>query len=311
MGCGSQRSHAGLFIQAAANLHHLGRGCKFIDELVGNVAHRHQHRAGQAALTRAPVKRSDHRGHTLIQFGIRHDRHDVFGAAQRLNPFAGFAAALVDIFCRGCGSHKGDAVDVRMIQQAVHNVTRAVDHVDDAFGKTDLINDLEDFGLGHGDQLRRFDYIGIAADQGIGQKPPGHHPREIVRHNTCEYAQRLAMAHAVDVLGDVFQRIAGHQRRDAGGVLDIFDHAPDFAACLVDALALLGCQNPGNFLEFFFKGLFEPEQITGPCQRRRGAPFPVSVLGGFDRLIDVFAGAVGDLGDFLTLGRVPYIPNLF
>ncbi len=117
------------------------------------------------------------------------------------------------------------------------------------------------------------------------------------------------MAHAIDVFGDVFKRIAGHQRGDTGSVLNIFDHAPDFAARLIDALALLGSQNPGDVLEIFFKGFFEPEQITGTRQRRRGAPFPVSVFGGFDGFINVFAGSVGDLGDFFSLSRVPYIPH--
>jgi hypothetical protein len=42
-------------------------------------------------------------------------------------------------------------------------------------------------------------------------------------------------------------------------VFDIFDHAPDFTTGLVDALALFGGQDPGNFFKIVFKGLFDSE----------------------------------------------------
>ena len=152
-----------------------------------------------------------------------------------------------------------------MLQQTIDHVAGSVHHIQYAFGQTDIFKNFKNFGLRHGHLFGRLDDESVAGYKGIGQKPPGHHPRKVVGDNCCEYTQRLSMAHAVNVFGDVFQGITGHQRGDTGGMLNIFDHAPHFAARLIDALALLGGQDPGNLLEIFFKGFFHAEKIAGPC----------------------------------------------
>ena len=188
---------------------------------------------------------------------IGRDRHDVFSTAKRLNPLAGCAAALVNIFGRGGGADKGDTFDIRMIKQSVDHIAGPVNHVEHPFGQTDLVDNFKNLGLGHGHQFRRFNNEGIAADNRIGQKPPRHHARKVVGNDAGEDTQWLSMAHAVNVFGDVFQGVAGHQGRNTGGVFDIFDHAPDLTAGFVDALALFGGQHPGNFFKIIFKGIFD------------------------------------------------------
>ena len=115
------------------------------------------------------------------------------------------------------------------------------------------------------------------------------------------------MTIAVNIGGNIFQGISGHQGGDPGGVFHIFDHAPHFAPGLIDTLALLGGQNGGDFFKIFLKSVFEPEQITGAGQWRSGAPIPVSIFGSFNRLIHILFGPVANLGDFFCCGRIPNI----
>ena len=92
-----------------------------------------------------------------------------------------------------------------MVQNAVDHIPGAVNHVDDAFRKSDFIHNFKNLGLGHGHLLRRFEDIGIAGDQGVGQKPPGDHGRKVIGRDPGKNAQGLRVSVAVDIGGDVFQ----------------------------------------------------------------------------------------------------------
>ena len=299
------RAHARLLVQPVAQAHRLGRRHELRDQLVGHIADRRQDRAREAALARAPVVGGDQGRHRRVELRVRQDRHNVLGAAERLHALTRRAAALVDVFGRRRGPHEGDPRDVRVIQDRVDHLLGAVHHVDDTLREAHRVQDLEDLGLGHRHLLRRLQDVSVAAHECVRQEPPRHHRREIVGRDRREHPQRLPVPHAVDVLGDVLERVAAHQGRHAGGVLDVLDHPPHLAPRLVDHLALLAREGPGDVLEVRLEGLLQPEQVARAAQRRGSPPLPERCLGRLHRLVDVRLRPVGHLRDLLALGRVP------
>jgi hypothetical protein len=118
------------------------------------------------------------------------------------------------------------------------------------------------------------------------------------------------MAVAVDVLGDVLEGVAAHERGHTGGVLHVFDHAPHFPPGFVDGLAVLGGEHFGDRLEVLLEGLFEAKEIPGPTQWRRFPPGWECFPGGRYRMIYVNCRTIGHAGDFLTFCRVINIAKL-
>ena len=59
----------------------------------------------------------------------------------------------------------------------------------------------------------------------IGKHPQRHHRREVERRDADADADRMADGFAIDVAGDVLERLAHDQRRHAAGELDHFDAA--------------------------------------------------------------------------------------
>ena len=70
----------------------------------------------------------------------------------------------------------------------------------------------------------------------------------------------------------LLEAVAHHQRRRAAGDLDALDAAPDAAARLVDRLAVLGRDGPGQLLEVLLEQLDESEQRAGAQDDGRVAP---------------------------------------
>ena len=172
------------------------------------------------------------------------------------------------------------------------------------FGKTHLVDDLHDPGLGHGHLLRRFEDESIAGNHGIGQKPPGHHGRKVVWRDAAKDPHGLAMPIAVDVLGDILERVSAHERGHASGVLHIFDHAAHFPPRLVDGLAVLDGERLGDILEILLKRILKPKKITRPAQRRRFPPGPECRPGRLDGAIHIRCRSICHGGDFFSFCRI-------
>ena len=183
-------------------------------------------------------------------------------------------------------------------------------HVDHPFGKADFIDNLKNPGLRHGNLFRWFQHIGIACDNGIGQKPPRHHGGKIVGRNCRKNTNGLAVAIAVNASSNILQGVAAHQGGHPGGVLDIFNHAAHFTPGLINGLALFRGQYPGNILKIFLKGLLQPEQIARPGKWRRASPAGKGGFGSLHRLVHIGSNAVRNPGDLFSFGRIPDIPKV-
>jgi hypothetical protein len=128
-----------------------------------------------------------------------------------------------------------------MIEQGADSLFTAVDEVDDAGRKADLIDEFKDALLNEGILFRGFDDEGTAAGDGIGPEPEGDHEGEVEGSDGSADAQRLVDDFFIDAAcGPVFQTIAHHERGDAAGGFGIFEAALDLAAGVVEGFAHIG-----------------------------------------------------------------------
>ena len=127
-----------------------------------------------------------------------------------------------------------------MIEQRVDGVLAAVHEVDDARREAGLLDQLEDPRHRH----RRL--LGRLEDEACCRRRPrragtraGSSPGKLNGVMAADDADRLADHQLVDARGDVLEVAAHHQRRDAGGDLDVLDAAPQLAFGFGERLAAL------------------------------------------------------------------------
>src|SRR5262249_28457085 len=123
-------------------------------------------------------------------------------------------------------------------------------------------------------------------------------------------AERLAQDAAVDARSDVFEPVSHHQRRRAAGDLDALDAAAHAAARLLESLAVLSGDEPGELFEMLLEKLSELEKRTRSYDRRRVSPVGESFLRGGDRGVQVFAGRKGCLRDHLSPRWVVHVEKV-
>ena len=95
-------------------------------------------------------------------------------------------------------------------------------------------------GHGERDALGRLEDEGVAAGNGVGQKPERDHRGEIEGNDGGDDAERLADHHFVDAGSDVFEVVALHHHGDAAGDFDVFDGAAEFGFGFAEGFAILG-----------------------------------------------------------------------
>jgi len=193
-----------------------------------------------------------------------------------------------------------------VVEHGIHDGPGAVNHVDHAGWQIYLVDEFENAALGHGDLFRGLHDESVAADKGIRHEPERHHGRKVERGDAAEDAHRLPVGAAVDVLGYVFQAVAGHHGRDAGCMLEVFYRSANFPPGLVYGFSLFPGEGAGYVLEVLLHEVPQTEKITGSSQRGSRAPFPESCLRRLNGPIEIVGGGIGHGGDFFSPGGVPH-----
>ena len=89
-----------------------------------------------------------------------------------------------------------------------------------------------------------------------------------------------------------------------GGVVEVVGRSLDLAPGLVERLALLLGEDPGEVLGVVPDPGRDAMQVAGPLDRRDGLPGPLGLVGELDRLAGILGRRVRDLGHDLPGGRV-------
>ena len=89
-----------------------------------------------AAFTGGPESRSHQRLRRLLHVGVRHDRHVILGAAQRLHALPVRAGRRIDVLGDGRRTDKAHRTDPVIPQKDVDRLLAAVDDVEDAVRQT-------------------------------------------------------------------------------------------------------------------------------------------------------------------------------
>jgi hypothetical protein len=173
------RGELGALLVSGAHLHGGGRLPDLPDHLVGDVPDGDQHAAGQAPLARVAVGAAYDVGNRLLQDGVGHDDHGVLGPGQSLHPLAVGGAVAVDVLGHRLAADEGDRLYARVLEDAVHRVARAVDDVEDALGQPRLGEQLAELYGRERRPLGGLEDVGVAGGDGDGQRPQGHHAREL------------------------------------------------------------------------------------------------------------------------------------
>src|SRR5690606_28457610 len=128
----------------------------------------------------------------------------------------------------------------------------------------------------------------------------------VERRDNCAYANRLTYHHFINASSDILQEITLHQSRNATGDLNIFDSPTHLSASLVQGLAVLENNRPGQFLEVIFKQILKFEEILNPVGWGHLPPTLECPSGRVYRCVHSICSRCNDGSESLTGGWVTY-----
>ena len=144
----------------------------------------------------------------------------VLGLAQGLAALAVGSGFFIDFQTHRGGANKGNALNIRVLQNGVDLIARAGDHIDDTVRHACVLVQLSKEHGGLGGQGSGFQYQGVAGGNTGGCHPAKRdHGREVYRHNAGKHAQRLSVFHGIVPAGGVHNGLTHHQGRYLGGQL--------------------------------------------------------------------------------------------
>ena len=178
---------------------------------------RHAALAGRAVAGR-------HRGvGRHVDVGVGQHHHVVLGAAERLHPLAVPGAGLVDVAGDRRRADEADRRDVGVLEQPVDGDLVAVHDVEHAVGHARLAQQLGHEQRDRRILLARLEHERVAARDGVGEHPHGHHGREVERRDAGHDAERLADGVHVDAARGLLGVAALQQVRDSARELDVLE----------------------------------------------------------------------------------------
>ena len=248
-----------------------------VDQRVGDVADRDDHRDRHAALAGRAVAGRDGRVGGHVDVGVGQHDHVVLRPAERLAALAVRGRRLVDVLRDRRRADERDRRDVGMLEQRVDRDLVAVDDVEDAVGHAGLGEQL-----GREDRrgrvlLGRLEHERVAARERRRPHPHRDHRREVERRDPGDDAERLADRVDVDPGRGLLGEAALEQRRDPAAELDHLEPARDLAERVGGDLAVLEREQPREVLAVVVEELADAEEELGAARRararaRRGTP---------------------------------------
>ena len=236
-------------------------------------ADEHRDRAGEAALAGGAEGRGHDRRDGHLEVGVGHHDERVLRPAERLEALAGGRRALGDVAGGRRLADERDRVDPGMVEQPVDRVAGAVDEVETPAGISSIPSISSKISSdGRGSRSDGLRMKRVAAGDRERQEPERDHRREVERGDRGDDADRLAHQLDVDPAGDALEVLALEQVRDPAGRLGRLDPAQDLAAGVVERLAHVGGDQPGELLAALPERLAQRHHRAGALLRRDVAP---------------------------------------
>src|SRR5690606_29495804 len=236
-------AHFGGGVSAVQNLQAASAFFQLGQDALGRVTHQHGYRDGHATFACRAVGGTDQGVHGQVDVGVRHDDQVILGAAQSLDALATDSAHFINTVGNRGGTHKGHGLHVLVVDQGLNCVFVTLHHVEYAIGQTGFFQQLGNEQAGAGVDRAGFQHKGVTRGDGNGEHPHGHHAREVERGDARDDTQGLAHGPVVDIGADLRGEIAFEQLRNAASKLHNFNTASDFAHCIGQNLAMLGCNH--------------------------------------------------------------------
>ena len=152
--------------------------------------------------------------------------------------------------------------------------------------------------------LRRLQNERVAAGDGDGEHPHGHHRGEVERRDAGAYPQGLAHGIHIDTRCHVVGERALQQMGNAAGELDDFEPPGNGTHGIGVHLAVLGGDDACQGVHVVVQESLELEHDAGPSERRGGGPFRKGFRRGGNRRVDVRRRGQGHAGREFTGRRI-------
>ena len=190
--------------------------------------------------------RNDLRRHVHIRIG--QDDDGILRSALRLHAFAMRGGGGVNIFCDIGRADERHRANGRVFEDRIHHILCAVDEIDHALRKTNLLDEFHNELHRHRNFFRRLDDVRVARRERIRQIPKRNHAREVERRDRGAHPNGLTDHQLVYACGDVFDELALHHHRHPARHFDIFVRAHHLGFCLFERLARFVRDEPADLI---------------------------------------------------------------
>ncbi|MDI2022947.1 hypothetical protein PJL18_03491 [Paenarthrobacter nicotinovorans] len=228
----------------------------------------------------------------------------VLRSAQGLDALAVLGGGLVDVLGDRGGADEGDAVHVRVGQQALNGFLATVQDLEHSVRQSGLLPQLGQQHRGGRIALGGLEDERVAGGDGHRSHPQRNHDREVERRDTGYHAQRLAEGENIDARGDLVRVVTLEQLRNATSELDDLQATADLALGVREDLAVLGGDQLSEFVHVGGHELTELEQHGGALGQGNVTPGLRGLLRGGNRCVQVSLVGQAQFSRNLAGGRV-------
>ena len=185
-------------------------------------------------------------------------------------------AGLINVPGHRGRADERDRAHQGMRQERIDALLVAVHDVEDPLGQPRLHQQLAQPDGRQRDLFRGLQDERVAADDRDREHPERDHRREVERRDARADADRVADRLAVDLPGDVRQRLAHDQAGHAAGELDDLDAALDRRSRLGERLAVLARDQARQLLGVWRRAFRETGTSPVPARRPASRPRPAA-----------------------------------
>ena len=208
-----QRAHLAVLVEGRADLDGHGPAHELADEAVVDGALDDETRAGRADLAGAGEDADQRAVDGGLEVGVGEDDVGALAAQLEADLLHVVGALAHDVLADLDRARERHHVDERRGREVVADLAAGTgDHLEDALGKPDLLEDPRQLEVGERADAGRLEDHHVAGRQRRRGLPGGHEHRVVPRRDADGDADGLAHDHA--------HRVAGHVERLAAAVLD-------------------------------------------------------------------------------------------
>src|SRR5450830_490293 len=307
-----QRAHLAVLVERRAHLDRHGPAYELSDEAVVDGALHDEARAGRAHLTRAGEDADERAVDGGVEVGV--GEHDIGALAAQLQAdlLHVLGAPAHDVLANLAGAGERHHVDERRGGKIVADLAAGPgDHLEDALGKANLLEDLRQFEIGQRADGGRLEDHHVTGRQRRRDLPGGHEHRVVPRRDADGDADRLAHDHAHGLAGH-FQRLAVRLDHEAGVVVERVGRVAHVDDRLGEELAHLVALQAGELVGALADPGGGPSQDLAALHRLHPRPgtFVERLARRLDGCLRVGDGRLGYAGDHLFGGGVEDLRGL-